>query len=103
MNKEKTEDEIIQLAMKHYLKHKENCRNYYKTRYHSDEEFREKHKKMSRDHYHNNKEKYAERYQQQKKFKQAERKYNYYKNLDQIDKFIELFPEDYKDYFENQE
>ena len=47
MNKEKTEDEIIQLAMKHYLKHKENCRNYYKTRYHSDEEFREKHKKMS--------------------------------------------------------
>ena len=53
-------------ALKHYLRHKENCKNYYKTRYNNDEEFREKHKKASRDHYHNNKEKYAERYQQQK-------------------------------------
>ena len=98
-----TEDEIVKKALAQYLKHKEHCKAYYHKRYYSDEEFRENHKKMARDYYHNNKEKYKERYQQQKKFKQAQRKYNYYKDLDELDKYIELFPEDYKDYFANQE
>ena len=69
------------------------------NRYHTDEEFRENHKQKSRENYLLNRDKIKEKYQIEKKYKQSVRKFNYYKELDQIDKFKELFPDDYESYF----
>ena len=99
MNNLNYTDEEIKSALKNWESRKKAARTYYKNRYHNDEEFREKHKQKSRDNYIINKEKIAARYQIQKKYKQAVRRFNYYKELGQIDKFRELYPEEYKSYF----
>lgn len=93
------EEEIISKALTHYLKHKESCRKYYKKRYHTDEIFREKHKKLARDYYRKHKGEIAEKYQIEKKYKQALRKYNYYKEKGELDIYKEKFKEEYELYF----
>lgn len=93
------DEDMIVIALNHYLKHKESCKKYYHKRYHSDPEFREKHKQVSRNYYHKNKEKIAERYQVEKKYKQALRRYNYYKDKGELEVYIEKFKEEYDLYF----
>ena len=92
-------DEDIKAALKSWESRKKAARTYYKNRYHTDEEFRENHKQKSRENYLLNRDKIKEKYQIEKKYKQSVRKFNYYKELGQIDKFKELFPDDYESYF----
>lgn len=92
-------DEQIKSALKSWESRKKSARIYYKNRYHTDEEFKEKHKQKSRENYLINKDKIAEKYQIEKKYKQSLRRFNYYKELNQIDKFKELYPEEYESYF----
>ena len=99
---ESLENLEIQKALKHYKKHKEACRTYYNKRYHSDEEFREKHKALAKKNYHKNKEKIAEKYQVEKKYRQALRRFQYYKKENNLDKYIEKYKEEYELYFKDQ-
>ena len=99
---ESLENLEIQKALKHYKKHKESCRVYYHNRYHSDEEFREKHKALAKKNYHKNKEKIAEKYQVEKKYRQALRRFQYYKKENNLDKYIEKYKEEYELYFKDQ-
>ena len=92
-------DEQIKSALKSWESRKKAASTYYKKRYHTDEEFKEKHKQKSRENYLINKEKIAEKYQIEKKYKQSLRRFNYYKELNKIDKFKELYPEEYESYF----
>tara|TARA_R110000803_G_C11885685_1_gene310318 strand:+ start:202 stop:501 length:300 start_codon:yes stop_codon:yes gene_type:complete len=92
-------DEQIASALKSWESRKKAARTYYKNRYATDEEFREKHKQKSRENYLLNKEKIAEKYQIEKKYKQSLRRFNYYKDLGELDKFRELYKEEYDIYF----
>ena len=94
-------DEQIKSALKSWESRKKAANKYYKNRYHTDEEFREKHKQKSRENYLKNKDRIAEKYQIEKKYKQSLRRFNYYKELGQIDKFRELYKEEYDIYFKD--
>jgi hypothetical protein len=93
--------ETIKKALNRYKKQKEAARLYYNKRYKEDTEFRENHKIKSRLYYQKNKEKIAERYQIEKIYKQALRKFNYYKGIDGLDKYKELYPVEFETYFKD--
>jgi hypothetical protein len=94
-------DETIKKALIRYKKQKEMSNLYYKNRYANDPEFREKHKQKSREYYYKNKEKIKEKYQLEKKYKQALRKYNYYKDNNELDKYIKLYSKEWDTYFKD--
>ena len=94
-------DETIQKALTRYIKQKEMANNYYKNRYANDTEFRENHKKKSREYYQKNKEKIKEKYELEKEYKQALRKYNYYKDNNEVDKYIKLYSKEWETYFKD--
>ena len=96
-------DDEIKLALNRYLKNKEYQKNYYRNKYNEDEEYREKTKQLSRQYYQNNSDKRKEKYEIQKDFLRAKRRFRYWKQKNNIDKFIEKYPEDYEMYFKHVE
>ena len=101
MDMNNVSDELLEKALTRYLKQKEMANNYYKKRYANDETFREDHKKKSREYYQKNKQKIKEKYELEKEYKQALRKYNYYKDNNEVDKYIKLYSKEWETYFKD--
>tara|TARA_R110000803_G_scaffold40969_2_gene88267 strand:+ start:859 stop:1176 length:318 start_codon:yes stop_codon:yes gene_type:complete len=95
------DDETIKKALNRFIKQKEMANNYYKKRYAEDTVFREAHKEKSRQYYNKHKEEIKEKYLVEKKYKNALRKYNYYKEKNELNIYIEKFPEDFNTYFKD--
>ena len=85
------DDETIKKALNRFIKQKEMANNYYKKRYAEDTVFREAHKEKSRQYYNKHKEEIKEKYLVEKKYKNALRKYNYYKEKNELNIYIEKF------------
>ena len=92
-------DEIIQLALKRYVKDKQYRNEYYKNRYQTDPVFRETAKQKSKDYYKLNKDILKEKYHKDKKYKNAKKLYNYYKDKDRVDDYIKNYKDDYELFF----
>lgn len=96
-------DDEIKLAMNRYIRNKEYQKNYYRNKYNNDEEFREKTKELSRTYYQNNSDKRKQKYEIEKDYLQAKRRFRYWKQKNNIDKFIEKYPDDYNNFFKEVE
>ena len=94
-------DDEIKLALNRYLKNKEYQKNYYRNKYNEDEEYREKTKELSRQYYQNNSDKRKEKYEIQKDFLRAKRKMRYWRDKNNIEKYIEKYPEEWEMYFKH--
>lgn len=96
-------EEQVNIALTRYQKNREYQRQYYRNKYQNDINYREKSKELAKTYYHNNVEKKKEKYELQKGYLQAKRRYRYWKNKNDIDTFIKKYPQDYENYFSQNE
>jgi len=92
-------DEQIQVALNRYTKNKEYKKNYYRNKYQTDPDYVEKMKSYSKSYYINNKDKRKEQYDNNAEFLKARRKFNYYSKQDNVEKYIEKYPDEYNKFF----
>jgi len=91
-------DEDLKVIIDKYEKSKKYRADYYRNKYQTDEVFREKHKEKSRTNYQRRKGILKENYQKQKELKQYLSNYNYHKNNNKVEEFINKYPELHEKY-----
>ena len=96
-------DHELNIALNRYKKNREYQRKYYRNKYQTDINYREKSKELAKKYYYDNIDKKKEKYELQKGFLQAKRRYRYWSQKGDIDTFIKKYPEDWKDYFSQTE
>jgi len=94
---EYSDEELKKIVQKYELSKKYRA-DYYRNRYQTDPVFKENHKQKSRDNYQRRKHILKENYQKQKELKQYLSNYNYHKNIDKIEEFINKYPELHEKY-----
>ena len=95
-------DKQINTALMRYQKNREYQRQYYRKKYQTDLNFREKSKELAKNYYYDNIEKKKEKYELQKDYLQSKRRWRYWKQKNDIDTFIKKYPEEYEMYFKDQ-
>ena len=92
-----TDEKISEILIK-YEKGKKYRRDYYRNRYNSNEEHKEKCLQRSKDNYLKNKTKIQEKYQIEKELVKFKRNYSNYVKKDMVDEFIDKYPELWEKY-----
>tara|TARA_R110001632_G_scaffold114922_1_gene226378 strand:+ start:454 stop:744 length:291 start_codon:yes stop_codon:yes gene_type:complete len=91
----------IQKVIDQYVKNRQYQRDYYRNRYNTDEDFKNKAKDNAKTYYTNNIDKRKEKYETNKEFLQAQRRYRYWLKKDDLEGFKTKYPEDFESFFNN--
>tara|TARA_R110000822_G_scaffold259231_2_gene384371 strand:+ start:5456 stop:5773 length:318 start_codon:yes stop_codon:yes gene_type:complete len=89
----------IKIALKRYENQNNYKKKYYNNKYHNDDIFKQKILQSSRDYYQSHKDARKTHYENNKDELKAKRKYNYYLKLNNIEKYISKYPDEYETYF----
>ena len=81
--------EQMNIAKARYIKQCEYNRNYYRNRYHNDEEFRERRCQISKKYEDNNKQRKQEYYLKNAERIKMKQKINYYRKKGRLEEFVE--------------
>jgi len=89
-------DEKIKLVLEKYEKRKKYSRDYYRNRYHTNEEHKEKCLERSRMNYLKNKTKIKEKYQIEKELIKFKKNYKYHVEKGEVEEFKDKYEELWK-------
>lgn len=92
-------DEDINKLIERHLHRQEYQREYYKNKYHVDEEHREKKKQRSKEYYHSHKKQKKEKYEIEGDYQRAKKRFNYALKNNTLEKFKLKYPNDYETWF----
>ena len=84
-------DEHIKKVLAQYLKVREYKKEYYNTRYHNDEKYREKSKERAKEYYQLNKDKRKKKYDDNAEYIKYKRNLRYARETDNMENFIKKY------------
>ena len=94
-------DEEINKIINSHIKTKEYRRNYYRNKYQNDPVHRELQLERSKNYYHKNKK--LKKETKTGVYHLAKKRYDYFKKNNNIQKFIDKYPEDYEMWFSKED